>query len=87
MLTRALAQARTEHPLVGNIRIGAQSDPGLAGVPDIVEAHGAPAVAAALEAVLETLLGLLGRLVGDDMVAQLVEHITPIETKVDEDLK
>ena len=87
LLTRALAQARTEHPLVGNIRIGAQSDPGLAGVPDIVEAHGAPAVAAALEAVLETLLGLLGRLVGDDMVAQLVEHITPIETKVDEDLK
>ena len=87
LLTRALAQARTEHPLVGNIRIGAQSDLGLVGVPGIVEAHGAPAVATALEAVLETLLGLLGRLVGDDMMAQLVEHITPIETKVDEDVK
>ena len=87
LLTRALAQARTEHPLMGDIRIGAQSEPGLVGVPGIVEAHGAPAVAAALEAVLETLLGLLGRLIGDDMMAQLVEHITPIETKVDEDVK
>ena len=87
LLTRALAQARTEHPLVGNIRIGAQSDPGLVGVPGIVEAQGAPAVAAGLEAVLETLLSLLGRLVGDDIVVQLVEQITPIETKIDEDVK
>ena len=87
LLTRALAHARSEHPLLGDIRIGAQSEPGLGGVPGIVQAHGAPAVAAALEAVLETLLGLLGRLIGDDVMAQLVEQSTPIATQDDEDVK
>lgn len=87
LLTRALAQARIEHPLLGDIRIGAQSEPGLGGVPGIVQAHGAPAVAAGLEAVLETLLGLLGRLIGDDVMTQLVERSTPLGTHDDQDAK
>jgi hypothetical protein len=53
----------------------------------IVEAYGAPAVAAGLEAVLERLLGLLGRLIGDDMVARLVEQSAIVGTKDDEDVK
>lgn len=87
LLTRALAQAEAEHPLLKEIRIGRQSEPGLDGVPAIVQAHGAPAVVAGLEAVLETLLSLLGRLIGVDMVARLVEQSAPIETHDDEDVK
>ena len=74
LLTRAVAEAREEHPLLKDIRVG-QDDPVLDGVEGAVEAHGAPAVTAALESVLVTLLSLLGRLVGDDMAARLVEQI------------
>jgi hypothetical protein len=49
--------------------------------------HGVPAVAAGLEAVLETLLGLLGRLIGDDMAMQLVEQNTTGETQDNTDVK
>lgn len=81
LLTRAVAHSRAEHPLLNDIRVGVQSEPALDGVLAVVQTRGAPAVAAALEAVLETLLDLLGRLIGDDMVARLVEQSTPVETQ------
>jgi hypothetical protein len=71
---RALAEARSEHPLLAGISIHA-SDPALDGLPDSIQTHGAAATAAALESLLVTLLGLLGRLIGDDMVATLVEPV------------
>ena len=74
LLTRALAQALAEYPFLQGVRVGRQTDPTLDGMTAIVEAYGAPAVAAGLEAMLEKLLGLLGRLIGDDMVARLVEQ-------------
>jgi hypothetical protein len=73
LLARAIAQSEAEHPLLKDIRIGRQAKPEVDGVRAAAETHGAPAVAAALEAVLVTLLGLIGRLIGDDMVARLVE--------------
>lgn len=87
LVTRALAQAQADHPLLKEIRISGQSKPGLDGVTGAVQAHGAPAVAAGLEAALEKLLGLLGRLIGDDMVVRLVEASAPIETPDDQDGK
>ena len=87
LLTRARAQTQGEHPLVKEIRIGGPSEAGLNGVTDLVQTHGAPAVVAGLEAVLERLLGVLGRLIGDDMVARLVEQSAPIGTHDDEDDK
>jgi hypothetical protein len=53
----------------------------------LIQANGASAVGAGLEVVLETLLGLLGRLIGHDMVARLVEQSAPIGTHDDEDVK
>jgi hypothetical protein len=73
LFSRALAQAQVEHPALGGIRIGASSKASLEGVTEAVRAHGAPQVAAGLEATLEKLLGLLSRLIGDDMVVRLVE--------------
>jgi chaperonin GroEL (HSP60 family) len=87
LLTRALAQSQDDHPLLKEIRIGGQSDPGLGGVMEAAQAHGAKAVTEALEAVLETLLGLLGRLIGNDMVSRLVEQNGPVGTHDDEDVK
>jgi hypothetical protein len=87
LLTRAIAQSRAEHPLLKEIRVGGQPEPGLEGVAELVAAHDAAAVTAALEAVLETLLGLLGRLIGNDMVPRLVEQDGPVETQDDEDVR
>src|ERR1700737_3310577 len=74
LLTRALTLAQGQHPILRQLRVGSPPGAALDGVADLIQAHGATAVAAGLEAVLETLLGLLGRLIGNDMVAQLVEQ-------------
>ena len=87
LLTRALAHEQGDYPFLAEIRIGHRSDPVLDGVAGIVQLHGASAAAAGLEAVLETLVGLLGRLIGDDMAVQLVEPSTTDETEVDRDVK
>ena len=93
LLARALAQAKADHSLLSEIRLGKElniarpGEPGLNGVAEIVQTHGAPAVASALEALLEKLIGLLGRLIGDDMVARLLEPDPPIRMKDSEGLK
>ena len=76
LLVRAVAQAQVEHPLLKELRIGRDSEPGVDGVGDLVQAKGAAAVSAGLEALLEAVLGLLGRLVGDEMVPRLVDYST-----------
>jgi hypothetical protein len=53
--------------------VRSEPEPGLEGVPELIRTHGAAATAGALESLLLTLLGLLGRLIGDDMVMRLVE--------------
>ncbi len=73
LFARALAEARAEHPPLAGISVGARSEPGLEGISESIQGHGDKATAAALEALLVTLLGLLGRLIGDDMVLTLVE--------------
>lgn len=79
LLLRAIAEAQLQHPLLKEIRIGRTGTSDLDGVTAMVQAHGAPAVSAALEAVLERLFALLGRLIGDDMVARLVDQASSIE--------
>ena len=87
LFTRALGLAQVKHPFLKEIRIGHRSAPALEGVTGTIQVHGAAAVAAALIAVLETLLGLLGRLIGDDMATQLVEQNTTGETQDNTDVK
>ena len=76
MLTRALAQAEPAHPLLKDLRVSPKSEPVLHEIADLVAVHGAPAVAAALTAALDEVFALLGRLIGDDMVARLVDRGT-----------
>jgi hypothetical protein len=77
LFTRALAQAQGEHPLLRDIRLRVQSESGLEGVTESIQVHGVAAVAAGLESLLVALIELLGRLVGDDMAARLIEQSVP----------
>ena len=74
LLRRSLAQAQLEHGLLKGIRVGELSEPGLNGVAEVIESEGPSPVASALEDVLETLLGLLGRLIGNELAARIVEN-------------
>lgn len=87
LLTRALMQAETEHPLLKDIHVGHNAEPVLGGVAELVAAHGPASVAAALEAMLAAIFGLLGRLIGDDMVPRLVERKEPNGTHAEKDVK
>jgi hypothetical protein len=83
LLARAIADARVGHPVLEEIRIADRSEPGLEGVPEGVRKHGAAATAEGLEMLLVTLLELLGRLIGDDMVMRLVEQVEQDRTPDD----
>jgi signal transduction histidine kinase len=72
LLARALSHAEEAHPLLRTIRIGRRLVPSLDGAAEAIGDYGAPAVTAAFEHTLETLLALLGRLIGEDMAARLV---------------
>ncbi len=87
LLMRALKQAEARHPLLSEVRVGERSPDMLLGTAEMVEKHGAVAVAAGLEATLETMMTLLGRLIGVDVVARLVERNTATTTQDDEDEK
>ena len=74
LFTRALAQARTEYPLLGQIQLRARSEPYIDGVAATIMANGDRATAEALESMLVRLVELLGRLIGDDMATKLIER-------------
>lgn len=74
LTSRALVETRVQHPALENMRYILHSDPALTGVPESVERFGAKATAAGLSALLEMILALLSRLIGDDIVVTLVER-------------
>jgi hypothetical protein len=74
LFTRALAEARTGYPPLGQIKLRAGSEPYIGGVAETVLAYGDTATAKALESMLVHLVELLGRLIGDDMATKLIER-------------
>jgi hypothetical protein len=74
LFTRALSQAQTEYPALGQIKVRLRSDPYIDGLAETIEAYGDGATAAALESTLVHLVELLGRLIGDDMGMKLIER-------------
>jgi hypothetical protein len=74
LFTRALAEARQQHELLAGITLHARSTPYLHGIREAVEKYGSAATAAALQAMLVILIELLGRLIGIDMAASLIER-------------
>ncbi len=81
LFMRALAQARTEYPALGQIQLHARAEPYIDGVAATIMAEGDAATAEALESMLVRLVELLGRLIGDDMATRLIEQtLTASET-------
>lgn len=74
LFARALAEARTEHPVLEQIQLRARSEPYVDGVAQTIMAHGDAATAHGLESMLVRLIELLGRLIGDDMAMKLIER-------------
>jgi hypothetical protein len=77
LLSRALGKARVMHPALRNVRIEGISELGIRGVSEMSQSHGEPNATGALQAVLEGFLVLLSNLIGDDLLAQLLEQATP----------
>lgn len=73
LFTRALAQARTDYPLLEEIRLRPRSEPYVEGATETIDAYGSAQTAEAIESMLASLIELLGRLIGDDMAMKLIE--------------
>ena len=76
LLKRALVQSEAAHPILRSITVSNHTQPVFNEVAELIEKHGSVAVAAGLAAVLDCIFTLLGRLIGDELVAQLVERDT-----------
>jgi uncharacterized iron-regulated protein len=74
LLARALARTEADHPALKDIRRLDEDNIHLDGVLASIEAHGVAAVTAAIEALLAALVGILGRLIGEDMAIRLIDH-------------
>ena len=74
LFTRGLREAQPDYPALAQIQLRARSQPYIDGVPETIMAHGDAATAEALEAMLVHLVELLGRLIGGDMAAKLIER-------------
>jgi hypothetical protein len=74
LFSRAHAEARTDYPALAQIEIRARTQPHIDGVAEAIMARGDPATAEGLEFMLERLIELLGRLIGDDMAMKLIER-------------
>ncbi len=74
LMERAFARTEAQHPVLSEIgrigKTGLNVDDVVAGL----EAHGVPAVTAAVETLLSTLADILGGLIGADMVMNLIDH-------------
>jgi hypothetical protein len=86
LFARAKSQTVKSHPLLREIHIEHRDDGDRSGIDAVIAKHGGAASAAALEAVLEVLLNLLGRFVGIDLVVRLVAQGATIGTNEHEDM-
>lgn len=77
LFSRSLAEAHADFPALAQIEIRARSQPHIDAVAETIMARGEPATAEALEFMLERLVELLGRLIGDDMATKLIERSLP----------
>jgi hypothetical protein len=76
LFARSLSRAEPAHPALKDIRRLNGDGIRLDGVVTGIETHGVAAVTAAIEAWLAALIDVLGRLIGEDIAVQLIDHDT-----------
>lgn len=74
LVTRALVQARGEHPALAPVRVGGPSTPYFHGLGESGRVHGADAAVAGAVDMLASLVDLLGRMIGETLATALVEQ-------------
>jgi hypothetical protein len=74
LLTRAISRAQAEHPALRGILRAPDAGITVADVAATVDRHGAPAVLAAVEAMLVALVDILAGLIGSDMVLNILDN-------------
>ena len=82
LVKRAVSRAAQAHPILHDVQIDTNSAPIVIAVEDVVGAHNAAAVAAALNATLVEFFELLVRVVGEDLTMKLAEQVTAHATAV-----
>ena len=87
LLRRALMQSSAQYPFLETLPVNRHVEHTFDGVGALVQENGAPAVAAALENVLDLMFISLGHLIGEDLVARLVERDALVATPPDEEQK
>ena len=76
LLTRALAKVQREHPSLAGVTVTSAQSPCFAGLGESARTHGAKTTAEGIVAMLAALADLMGRLIGDDLVPNLLEQST-----------
>jgi hypothetical protein len=74
LLGRAFARTESDYPALKDIRKPHNGAIHLDGIVASVEAHGVAPVTAAVEALLAALVGVLARLIGENMAMRLLDH-------------
>ena len=77
LLTRAFGAAQSEHPALSEVSVVTSADsktPSLSGLAASARTHGAGATSEGVIVIITALADLLGRLIGDDLAASLLEQ-------------
>jgi len=77
LLARALADSRAAHPALEEVSVKGPSDARLVGIANAAAKYGAAATGDAMIDVVASVIGLLGRLIGEDMAAKLIDAVVP----------
>lgn len=77
LLARALADSRSTHPALEAVSVRGPTDPRLEGIANAAARYGAAATVDAMIDVAASVIELLGRLIGEDMAAKLIDAVVP----------
>ena len=77
LLQRALKRARAEHPWLGAVHVDQETPWGLVGMVDVAREVTPDDAAAAAQALITELIGLVARFLGADMAIRLVRQSFP----------
>jgi len=74
LLTRALAEARREHPVLATVQVRSATEPWFEPFPQVAGTHRVDSAIEGWVALLTGLLDLLGRVIGEDLAVKLVSQ-------------
>ena len=77
LLVRALAETRPAHPALATVSVKGPTDPRLDGIANAAARYGATATVDAMIDVAASVIELLGRLIGEDMAAKVIDAVVP----------